>query len=247
MNSLVVSARSGHVLHVTLNRPEKRNALNAALCGDLCAAIDAADADPDVHAILLTGAGKSFCAGMDLTEISAPPDAAEIDSLHERLFTMGARVSTPIVTGVHGAALAGGTGLVANSHVVVAAADATFGLTEVRIGLWPFLVFRACSAAMGERRTMELALTGRIFGAEEGRTFGLVHEIGADPVGRAAEIAQQIAGFSAIAIRKGMGAVHQSIGMDSRQAGEAARRARKEVFESPEFREGIRKWSKRES
>jgi enoyl-CoA hydratase/carnithine racemase len=245
MNSLLESAHSDHVLHLTINRPDKRNALNAQLCRELVDAIEAADADPDVHAILLTGAGKSFCAGMDLAESAAPPDAGEIDTLHERLFTVGARVATPIVAGVHGAALAGGTGLAANCHVLVADSGATFGLTEVRIGLWPFLVFRACVAAMGERRTMELSLTGRIFDAAEGRSLGLVHEVAADAPARAAEIAQQIAAFSALAIRKGMEVVHESSGKGWQEAGELARQARKEVFASPGFREGIRKWAQR--
>jgi enoyl-CoA hydratase/carnithine racemase len=245
MNSLLESAQSGHVLHLTLNRPEKRNALNAQLCRELVEAVQAADADPNVHAILVTGAGKSFCAGMDLAEIDAPPDAGEIDSLHERLFTVGARVATPIVAGVHGAALAGGTGLSANCHVLVADPGATFGLTEVRIGLWPFLVFRACVAAMGERRTMELALTGRIFDAEEARTLGLVHEVAADAPTRAAEIAQQVATFSALAIRRGMEVAHESSGKGWKEAGELARRARMEVFASPGFREGLRTWTKR--
>jgi enoyl-CoA hydratase/carnithine racemase len=160
---------------------------------------------------------------------------------------MGARISTPIVAGVHGASLAGGTGLVANCHVVVASDDASFGLTEVRIGLWPFLVFRACASAMGDRRTMELSLRGRIFDAREAQMIGLVHEIAADASGRAAEIAQQVAAFSALAIRKGMSSVHQSTGKSWQEAGELARRARKEVFHSAEFREGIRKWTKRES
>jgi enoyl-CoA hydratase/carnithine racemase len=244
MGSLLESTRSGHVLHLNINRPEKRNALSAELCRELCDSIEAADADTAIHAILLTGAGKSFCAGMDLTEAAGPPDTAEIDALHERLFTLGARVSTPIVAGVHGAALAGGTGLVANCHVVIADEDATFGLTEVRLGLWPFLVFRACSAAMGERRTMELSLTGRIFGAAEARAFGLVHEAVAGASVRATEIAQQIGGFSGLAIRKGMQAVRQSQGKNWEEAGELALKARKEVFASPAFREGLRKWTR---
>ncbi|HKA02042.1 MAG TPA: enoyl-CoA hydratase/isomerase family protein [Candidatus Solibacter sp.] len=248
---LVQSSRSGHLLHLTINRPEKRNALNGELCRELCDGIGAGDADPDVHAILLTANGKSFCAGMDLAEIAGAlteeADAAEIDTVQERLFTMGGRVLTPIIAGVQGAALAGGTGLVANCHIVVAGEAATFGLTEVRLGLWPFLVLRACAAAMGERRTMELSLTGRIFSADEARSFGLVHEVAADAQARAAEIAQQVAASSAFAIRKGMSAVHQSVGKSWQGAGELARQARKEVFHSPEFREGIRKWAKRES
>jgi len=245
MSSLLEQARSGHVLHITLNRPEKRNALNAQLCRELVHAIEAADADQTVHAILLTGAGKSFCAGMDLAEIADPPDAAEIDTLHERLFTLGARITTPIVMGTHGASLAGGTGLTANSHILVADTGATFGLTEVRLGLWPFLVFRACAAAMGERRVMELSLSGRIFDAEEAKSLGLVHEVSSDVAVRAAEIAEQIACLSRLAIRKGMASVHQSRGKSWGEAGELARKARKEVFESAEFREGLRMWVRR--
>jgi enoyl-CoA hydratase/carnithine racemase len=245
MSSLLEQARSGHVLHITLNRPEKRNALNAQLCKELANAIEAADADQAVHAILLTGAGKSFCAGMDLAEIAAPPDVAEIDSLHERLFTLGSRVTTPIVMGVHGASLAGGTGLAANSHVLVADTAATFGLTEIRLGLWPFLVFRACAAAMGERRAMELSLTGRIFDAKEAQSLGLVHEVTTDVAARALETAEQIACVSRLAIRKGMATVHQSRGKSWGEGGELARKARKEVFESAEFRQGLRMWVKR--
>ncbi|HTS63307.1 MAG TPA: enoyl-CoA hydratase/isomerase family protein [Candidatus Acidoferrales bacterium] len=228
------------MLHLVLNRPAKRNALNAALCRDLADALESADTDDEVHAILLSAAGKSFCAGMDLAEASTSAGAPDIDALHERLFTAGARLATPIVAAVHGAALAGGTGLVANCHVVVAAPDASFGLTEVRLGLWPFLVFRACATAMGERRTVELSLTGRIFSAGDGRDFGLVHEISTEPVARAAEIARQIAGFNPVAICKGLQAVQQSRGLSHDQTGQIARAARNQVFESTGFREGVR-------
>ena len=90
-----------------------------------------------------------------------------MNALHEQLFTIGVRLEKPMVAAVHGAALGGGTGLVANCHVVVALRDAAFGLTEIRLGLWPFLVFRAVAAALGERRAMELALTGRVFRARK--------------------------------------------------------------------------------
>ena len=91
---------------------------------------------------------------------------------------------------------------------------------------------------------MELALTGRIFGAEEARTFGLAHEVAPNAPARAAEVVQQIAGFSGLAIQKGMQAVHESQGRNWQEAGEVALRARKEVFQSPVFRERLRKWSR---
>ena len=125
---------------------------------------------------------------MDLGEIG-PGIPDTLGLLHEQLFTLGARLVKPLIAAVHGAALGGGTGLVANCHIVLADPDATFGLTEIRLGLWPFLVFYAVAAAIGERRTLELALTGRIFHAAEARELGLIHEISSDLDGRASELA----------------------------------------------------------
>lgn len=240
MNTFLESNREGAILHISLNRAEKRNALNSTLCRELADALESADADPAVHAILLTAAGKAFCAGMDLTEITDPANPAEIDALHERLFTIGARLQTPIVAAIQGAALAGGTGLVANCHIAVAAPDATFGLTEIRLGLWPFLVFRACASAMTERRALELSLTGRVFSATEAHSFGLVHEVAAAPAARAATIARQIGASSPVAIRKGLSYVHEARILNASQAAARARAARQEVFDSPEFQEGLR-------
>src|ERR1700688_3152966 len=169
-------SREGRILRLTLDRPEKRNALNGALCRELVAAIEEGDRDPAVGAILLRGAGKSFCAGMDLDEMLTPAEA-ELGPAHERLFIIGRRVTTPIIAAVHGPALAGGTGLAANAHIVIASDDATFGLTEIRIGLWPFVVFRAVVAAIGERHAVELGISGRIVGAAEAHALGLVHHV----------------------------------------------------------------------
>jgi enoyl-CoA hydratase/carnithine racemase len=228
--------QTGRVLRLTLNRPEKRNALNAGLCLDLVRAIETAQDDRSVGAILLAANGPSFCAGMDLSEIGVA-SSAQLDEAHEQLFTLGARLVKPLIAAVDGPALGGGTGLVANCHIVVASERATFGLTEIRLGLWPFLVYRACSAALGDRRTLELALTGRIFQATEAHSLGLVHEVG-EPA-RAAEIAQAVASASPTAIRSGMAFVQQVRDRSWTDSGEIARRIRGEVFESGDFREGI--------
>src|ERR1035438_3781078 len=170
----LIPAREGRVLHLTLARPEKRNALNLALCHDLVASIEDGAHDPQVGAILLTAEGPAFCAGMDLSEIELGGDSTAMDAIHEQLFTLGSRITKPLIAGVQGPALGGGTGLIANCHVVVAGPDARFGLTEIRLGLWPFLIFRAVSIALGERRTVELSLTGRIFPAAEARELALI-------------------------------------------------------------------------
>jgi enoyl-CoA hydratase/carnithine racemase len=238
--------RQGRLIHLALNRPDKRNALNLELCRELVAAIDLADSDPAIGAILLSGNGKSFCAGMDLSEIStAEPDA--LSHLHERLFTTGWRAMTPIVAAVHGAALAGGTGLAANAHILIAASDATFGLTEVRIGLWPFLIFRSVSLAMGERRATELALTGRIFPAQEAREFGLVHQIAPDPLAAAKQIAEELAQSSADAIRSGLEYLRESRSKSWAEAGEIGRHIREQVIRSGDFAEGLASFHERRS
>ncbi len=238
MNDVLEIHREGRLVSIALNRPEKRNALNLQLCRELVRALEAADADPGVGAILLSGNGKCFCAGMDLSEISQT-NTDEISSIQEQLFTIGSRLGKPLVAAVHNAALAGGTGLAANCHIVIAREDAQFGLTEIRLGLWPFLVFRAVTAAIGERRTVELALTGRIFQAPEARELGLVHEVAANSEARAREIANGLAESSPTAIRHGLTFVQQARGRDCKSAGEIARRIRDEVFESKDFQEGL--------
>ncbi|MCP5109991.1 MAG: enoyl-CoA hydratase/isomerase family protein, partial [bacterium] len=156
--------REDRVLRLSLNRPEKRNALRVEDCRQLVAALNEAELDPDVGSILVDGAGDAFCSGMDLTE-SLREDAPERAAIHDELFTFGSRITKPVVASVRGKALAGGLGLVTNAHVVVAAEDAGFGLVEIRIALWPFVVFRSVATAVGERRALELSLTGRVIGA----------------------------------------------------------------------------------
>jgi enoyl-CoA hydratase/carnithine racemase len=243
MSGTLHTVSHGRLLRLALNRPDKRNALNLELCRALVEALEAADRDPGVGAILLTGNGKSFCAGMDLHEIAdahTGADTGAISQVHEQLFTIGSRLGKPLIAAVQGGALAGGTGLAANGHVVIASPDATFGLTEIRLGLWPFLVFRAVTAAVGERRTVELALTGRIFGAAEARELGLVHEVAADLEARALEVGVALAESSPTAIQSGLRCVKEVRGKDWKAAGEFSQRARREVFESADFQEGIR-------
>ena len=239
MSEIVVVESRDRVLSVTLNRPEKRNALNTEMCRVLVDVIGRADRDPQVGAIVLAANGPVFCAGMDLAEVENLAPGA-LSNVHEQLFTLNARIAKPLLAAVTGAALGGGMGLVANCHVVVASEQATFGLTEIKLGLWPFLVFRAVEGALGERRAVALALTARIFGAAEARELSLVQEIHADPMQRVQEIASEIATFSPSAIRSGLGFVQEVRGKSWDVAAMIARRVREELFQSADFREGIR-------
>jgi len=241
MSESLQISREGRILHLALNRPERRNALNMDLCSALGAALEDAENDAGVGAVLLSGNGKSFCAGMDLHEVLSP-GAGDVNEVHERIFTAGIRMTKPLIAAVHGAALAGGTGLAANCHIVVAADDATFGLTEIRIGLWPFVIFRTIAAALGQRRATELALSGRIFPASEAREYGLVHHVveTANLLDRAREIAGAIAEASPTAIHAGLAFVRDARGKSWEEAGDLARRMRNDVFRSADFQEGIR-------
>jgi enoyl-CoA hydratase/carnithine racemase len=239
MSDILEISQHGRVLRIALNRPEKHNALNSDLCRELVDAINRANRDTHIGAMVLTGNGESFSAGMDLKELGQV-SMETINNVHEQLFTLSMRLGTPMVAAVNGLAVGGGTGLVANCHIAVASGQAKFGLTEIKLGLWPFLVFRAMETAVGERRAIELALTGRMFSAEEAHAFGLVHEIAADCDQRAMEIADVLSRSSPTAIHSGLDFVHEVRGKEWGTAGVIARRIREELFESGDFQEGIR-------
>ncbi len=239
MSDLIEVTQTGRVRRIALNRPEKRNALSLELCRAIVEAVEGAANDQTVGAILLTANGPSFCAGMDLVELETV-DYGKLDVVHQQIFTMAERAVKPIVAAVQGPALGGGTGLVANCHIVIASEKATFGLTEIRLAMWPFLIYKSIVTALGERRTMELALTGRIFGAREAAGLGLVHEVVEDPAARAAEVAATVAGYSPSSVRTGMMFVQDLGERGWKHATEIARMVRKDVFESDDFREGVR-------
>jgi enoyl-CoA hydratase/carnithine racemase len=239
---LIEASQHGRVLHLTLNRPEKRNALSIELCKALVEAFAQANHDPTIGSVLLSGKGPAFCAGMDLKEALAEARRKgdeELATLHERLFTVADRARKPIVAAVHGATAGGGVGIAANSHILVAAPDARFALTEIKIGLWPVMIFPALALAMGERRTMELSLTGRFFTAQEAFQYGLVTEIAEDPLTRAKELAERIAAFSPNALARGMAYSRSIRNKPAEEAAALGRAARSELMLHPDFEKGV--------
>lgn len=227
------------VVELSLNRPERRNALNAAMCRALVEELEAADRDPGVGAILLTGRGAAFCSGMDLQE-AVRTGSDDLAQLHERLFTAVRWMRKPIVAAVHGGALAGGMGLVANAHIVVASHAARFGLTEIRVGLWPILIYRACALALGERRATELSLTGRIFTAEEALHMGLATELAEHPDVRAKEIADSLSRHSATAMSAGLEYVERIGGVSWEEAARIGQSMRADLMADADFEEGVK-------
>jgi enoyl-CoA hydratase/carnithine racemase len=236
---MIEVATIDRVARFSINRPEKRNALNSNTCRQLLDAFGRAEADPAIGAILLRGNGTAFCSGMDLEEVLGADQDVLVD-LHERLFTTIQRARKPIVAAVPGIALAAGMGLAANAHIVIAAPEARFGLTEIRVGIWPVVVFRAVVRAIGERRATELSLTGRIITADEALKFGLVTEIASDPKIKALEVAQKLSQFSPTAIATGLEYGESIRGLSWSETVPISRRMRGDLMASEDFTEGVR-------
>jgi methylglutaconyl-CoA hydratase len=240
---LVITTKANKTFRITINRPEKRNALSIALCRELMSAFREAESDSSVSVVLLDAAGPSFSAGMDLSEILDPNFIRDAD-VHEELLTIGTRYSKPIIAAVQGAAFGGAVALVASAHIVVAAEDARFCSTEIHIGMWPFVAFRAIAAALGERRAAELALTGRVVPAREAYEWGLVHQIvPAEKLSETAtRLAVQMEAFDAEALSQGLLFIQQSHRLHPVDAGLIARQFRDRAFQSDAFRSSVQKF-----
>ncbi len=181
MPETLLVEQSGAIAKITLNRPDKRNALSPLMIAELQCALDDIEKSK-ARVVILTGAGKAFCAGMDLETLAA----IATQTLHEnqedsrRMAKMFRRIwsySKPMIAAVNGAALAGGCGIATLCDFTLAAPEAKFGYTEVKIGFLPAIVSVFLTRQIGEKRARDLLLTGRIVAAEEAKEFGLVTEI----------------------------------------------------------------------
>lgn len=167
------------VATITLNRPDNRNALSTDLVAGLSAHLDAAVADPAAHVIVLTGAGNTFCAGADLKERRAAGGAVEEAGdlpLFVRVFQRIQGCSKPVVGRINGHALAGGLGLAAACDISVASARATFGFTEVRIGVAPAVISVICLPKLRAADAAELFLCGERVDAATAARVGLINK-----------------------------------------------------------------------
>ncbi|MFL6210342.1 MAG: enoyl-CoA hydratase/isomerase family protein [Pyrinomonadaceae bacterium] len=187
---------------VTLNRPEKRNALNDAVIAGLKAALRAADAEEAVRVVLLMGAGADFCSGADLAALqkisagSVADNLADARSLME-LFTLVREVRVPVVAAVRGRALAGGCGLATACDIVLAAESARFGYPEVKIGFVPAMVMAILRRNVSEKRAFELITRGAELSAPEAERIGLINHVFADDSFET-EVERYIAGFERV-------------------------------------------------
>ena len=185
MTDTVLYTVEGSVARITLNRPEKRNALNDAVIAGIKQGLKHAAADKNVRVVVIAGAGKDFCSGADLSALqkiagaSVAENSEDARSLLE-LFLLIRALQVPVVAAVTGRALAGGCGLATACDLVLASASARFGYPEVKIGFVPAMVMAILRRNVSEKRAFELITRGAEISAEQARQFGLVNQVFAD-------------------------------------------------------------------
>lgn len=202
----VESGLEGRVACVCLNRPQRRNALDAPTVGALLRALESAAADPGTGAVLILQKGDVFSSGIDYASLLEPDRPPDFAGNLFRLFALIARMEKPVLAAVHGACAGAGVGLLACCHYVLAAQGTKFAVTDIHSGTWPYPYYEILAAALGQRRARELALTGRAFSAADALAWGLVHELvpGFELEDRAFQMAAGLASLSPEAVAAGL-------------------------------------------
>jgi len=238
--------RDGATATITLNRPDKRNAISSAMIDELMGALNAAEGDPAVRVLMLTGAGKCFCSGMDLETLQSIAqqtpeqnlaDSRQIARMFHRLYSF----PKPLITAVNGAAIAGGCGIATFSDITLAVPEAKFGYTEVRIGFIPALVSVLVGRKLGEKHARELLLTGMIIDAAEAFRLGMVTQIvpAEDLLKRAHEAAAKFLQASPTSLRRTKRLLLQYNEKEVAQEIEMATQENAAIRATDDFREGL--------
>lgn len=252
MPDQVLIERRDAVQWITINRPDRRNAINEAVIEGIADGIRKAIADSAVRAIVLTGAGdRAFCAGGDLspTADGAPftVDPAQPRNYVVNLFKLMEECDLPIVARVNGHALAGGLGLLCACDLAVAADNATFGTPETKIGLFPMMIMPHLMRVIPARRLMELCITGEPLTAQEALTAGLVNHIApaAELDSKLAWLLERIVDRSPTGIRLGKIAFHAMRDMTIRAGWEYAQLMLPMMSQTQDVREGMRAFAEK--
>ena len=245
MAELIVND-SGTVRTLTLNRPEKRNALNAELVAELKSALRDADANDGLRAIVIRGAGKDFCSGADLESLRKISESSYEENLEDarslaELFALIRRVKVPVIAAVHGRALAGGCGLATACDLVIATSSARFGYPEVKIGFVPAIVMAFLRRNVSEKRAFEIATQGVEFSSAEAERLGLVNHVVSDDsfeevIAHYAALYEEVS-RSAVAMSKKL--LYETDSMSFDEAMEAGSKANAEARMSEDCKKGI--------
>lgn len=243
--SAIQVAHHGGVATVTLNRPEKRNAISFQLVDELMAALDEIERSPS-QVVILAGAGKAFCAGMDLDELKGLLGNTHDDNLKDSARMAGIfrglyEFPKPTIAAVNGAAIAGGTGLATMCDFTLAVPEAKFGYTEVKIGFVPAIVSSILVWQVGHKIARDLLLTGRLFDAAEAHRYGLVNEVVAPERlrERAHELASQLLENSPSSVRATKKLINGFIASQLDQQIRDAIEDNARIRTTGDFREGI--------
>jgi len=243
--------RRGHVLIVTMNRPQARNALSGPMMELMRQAWDTVDGDPGIRACVLTGAGGAFCAGADLKAMTRDHPGGRLGELDVSVIEpllKGRRLSKPLIAAVEGPAVAGGTEILQACDIRVAGASARFGVSEARWGLFPL----GGSAVRLPRQVpytvaAELLLTGRHITADEARSIGLIGHVVPDgqALTKALEIAAAIAANGPVAVRAILRVIRETEGMPENEAFTLEATVGMAVFASEDAKEGPRAFAEK--
>lgn len=241
-NTVQLAINDG-VATITLNRPDKRNAISYELIDDLLRALEDVAKSPAL-VIVLTGAGKAFCSGMDLENLKAllgRSQSLQDTQTMARLFRSLYEFPKPTIAAVNGPAIAGGCGLATLCDFTISVPEAKFGYTEVRIGFVPAIVSTFLLRQIGEKHARDLLLTGRIITADEAHRIGLVNEIvpAEKLIDRARELAAQLMENSPASLRYTKRLLNEHARRELDAQIEAAIRENAAVRSTPDFREGI--------
>ncbi|HEY3085877.1 MAG TPA: enoyl-CoA hydratase-related protein [Candidatus Dormibacteraeota bacterium] len=241
----VLLSTTGHIATVTLNRPDQRNPLSATMLRDLAAAFRWCKEEAEVRVVVLTGAGRVFCAGADLTSFDG--EMSGLDKFRSRdlfvdLFVLMAELGKPIVGRINGHALAGGLGLACSCDLLVAVDTATFGTPEINVGIWPMMIQAVLSRNIPRKILLEMEMLGDRWTATQLQSLGVVnrvvgHEL-LDPTVN--EIAEALAKKSPIAMRLGRDSLYRQQDMDFRAALHYLHGQFLVVSQTEDSREGIK-------
>jgi methylglutaconyl-CoA hydratase len=242
----IIYAEQGGIATLTLNRPDKRNAVSFELVEDLMRALEAAEKSSAVQVVLITGAGKAFCAGLDLESLKGllgktHEENVKDSSTMARLFRRVYDFPKPTIAAVNGAAIAGGTGIATMCDFTLAVPEAKFGYTEVRIGFVPAIVSSYLVLQVGHKVARDLLLTGRLFSAEEAFRIGLVNQLvpPEELMARARELAHSLMENSPTSVRATKALINGFIRRQLDEQVAAAVEDNARIRTTEDFREGI--------
>ena len=219
----VLLSADGHVATVTLNRPDQRNPLSATMLRDLTSAFRWCQQEPDVRVVVLTGAGRVFCAGADLTSFDGETSGQEkfrSRDLFVDLFVLMAELGKPIVGRINGHALAGGLGLASSCDILVTVDTATFGTPEINVGIWPMMIQAILSRNIPRKVLLEMEMLGQRMTAMQLQSLGVVNRVVPHEQldSTVSEIAGELAKKSPVAMRLGRDSFYRHQDMDFRAA-----------------------------